>query len=101
MECYVSHCIIPAEPQARVGNDGAIQLAITLDFHVLHWLFERAVTLKGERAARETWTAYLKNNPKTLSRPHLCHPSNTRRPANPTTRGRDGEEPIPALWRMA
>jgi hypothetical protein len=71
MKYYVSHCIIPAERQARVGNDGAIQLAVTLDLPVLHWLFERAVTLKGERAARESSTAHLKDNPKTLNHPHL------------------------------
>ena len=38
---------------------------------MLGWLFEPAVTLKGERAARVSWTAHLKNNPKTLNHPHL------------------------------
>jgi hypothetical protein len=55
----------------RVGNDGEIQLAITLDLSVLDWSLERAVTLKGERAARVSWTAHLKDNPKTLSHRHL------------------------------
>jgi hypothetical protein len=40
---------------------------------MLSWLFERAATLKGKRGARESWTAYLKNNPKTLNHLHLCH----------------------------
>lgn len=47
--------------------------AITLDLPVLHWLFERAVPLKGERVARASWNAYFKNNPKTLNHPQLRH----------------------------
>jgi hypothetical protein len=58
---------------ARVGINGEIQTAITLDLPVLHWLFEGAVPLKGERVARASWNAYLKNNPKTLNHPYLCH----------------------------
>jgi hypothetical protein len=58
---------------ARVGNDGEIQPAITLDLPVLYWLFQRAVPLKGERVARASWNAHLKNSPKTLNHPQLRH----------------------------